>query len=183
MTQLFHRTPRILTNRILKQGLTYKGRNVPLFTHIETEMSNGAINKYRPNHINLDRSKCVFFTFKRDFINMGWLDDDPGVSYSGLFVDSDRLDQSKLWVFSLNLSTVIAQLLSCGVKDKDLKGFVECYWNSMFPFEYYVQNYKEIEERWIKAFENTQLNPNYYPEILYFGEVPGQYLQLFFPDS
>ncbi|WP_142922615.1 hypothetical protein [Neobacillus notoginsengisoli] len=147
-------------------------------------MANRVIDKYRPNHINLKRSKCVFFTFKRDFINMGWLEPDP-VPFSGLFVDSDCLDQSKLWVFSLNLSTVITQLKQCDVKDEDLKGFAESYWNTRFPFEYYVQNYKAIEERWLKAFEkySNTINPNYYPEVLYFGEVPGQYLQLFSPDS
>lgn len=168
MSILIHETPLILINQILIEGLTYEKRNYGLFSHPETEELNHAINKYRSKHINLDRNECVFFSFKRDYIKFGHNGD-------GVFVESNDLEQDKLFVFSnTTCGSIMWSLRNNGL---NLKTYVEAYWKTMIPFQYYDQNFIEIEQRWKDICEDQGISDTEFgPEVLYFNNVPPKFI-------
>ncbi|MEH6892136.1 hypothetical protein V7024_21170, partial [Bacillus sp. JJ864] len=122
MSELIHQTADILIPQILEEGILYKRRSEGIFDHSETDRLNTAIMLYRPDYIELDREKCVFFSFKRDYVRFGH-------KKNGIIVNSDDLEQDKLYVFSNSICGAIMR--SIKNKSVDLKEHVDTYWKTM----------------------------------------------------
>ncbi|MFJ8217421.1 hypothetical protein [Bacillus cereus] len=139
MSELIHQTADILISQILEEGILYKRRREGIFDHSKTDILNKTIMSYRPNYIELDRAKCVFFSFKRDYVRFGH-------KKSGIVVNSEDLEQDKLYVFSNSICDAI--LRSIKNESLDLKEHVNTYWKTVIPFQDYDTNYREIEQHW-----------------------------------
>jgi len=172
MTLLLHETHLIYKARILNEGLTYTARNIGMFKHTETDTLNEVLNKHRPPQCSYDRSKAVFFSCERDYIKYG------NENFENLVtVDSEALDQQKLFVFPSSMADIVLKLFKRG---SSVKTESENYWNMGFPFQFYDENHADIDERFTSYFKELGFEDfEYCPEVLYFDNVPANLIKTY----
>lgn len=94
----------------------------------------------------------------------------------GISVDIEDLDVNKLYVANMRLSEYIYSGVVGKHKIAPEKLLCMHYWNDFFPFEFYIKNWKRINNIYIKNWGTT-----YVPEVLYFEDIHPGNLDYFEP--
>lgn len=158
MNTLIHTTFRVNMPQILKTGLRYDKRNTR-FHNDKTELINELIKKYGEEEKQIERDKCVFLMFEKD-VKIA----DTTKHHDFIQVNVDSLDKSKLFVACNTLiSFIYDEYRRNGEITFMIEDAIDTYLEDIYPFDYYVQHYQEIEK---PGFPYT-----YIPEILYFDHI------------
>lgn len=169
--EIFHYTNYEGMRNIKENGLSLSEKKIKYDTKEYTAVDSALDEyrgKYRMGKEHLTRSGAHYFIFPWD----KWCACQNAVSFR-VSVDTSFIDEKNLFVANNDVCGLLYDEMHQQKRAEWIDAYIMRYWNDFFPFDFYVKNKRMINSEYHRLF-----NMIYVPEILYFGDIPSDLLNI-----